>query len=392
MFSQSFLQLAEDETLITSLADSLLASISEITVSVAYIEVEQENFIEIGCYFYRASIAIMELQTTENSPPNAMEILQSLSESINLAKDLVQGLQKGNKPVSGSELRSIISQLEELIKTMGYHLSSIPSSAFQDQEYAQIAVQSLSKEMKNSHFTVQSSQNKDLDTQISSPEQQPKQESIPVEKDLYSINVEVSMENPYFLEPPSFPKAKSSRNRVKQEKVSRSLTMLPQVAQYMEPLYDTFYCPLTKKIMDDPVTIESGVTYERKAIIEWFEKFEESVEIQCPITGKKLVSRVYNPNIALKSTIDEWKERNEAARIKVARAALSLASSENMVFEAIKDVHDICEKNPYNKVQVHSTGMLPLLVKTLEYKNQDVRCAVLELLRLLAEDENDSKV
>ncbi|PON79806.1 Coatomer beta subunit [Parasponia andersonii] len=381
----------EDATLIMSLADSLLASISEITVSVAYIEVEQENFTEIGCYFYRASIAIMELQTTETSPPNAMEILQSLSESINLAKDLVQGLQKGGKPVSGSELRSIISQLEELIKTMGEHLSSIPSSAFKDQEYAQVAVHSLSKEMQNSHFTVQSSQYSDVDTQITSPEQQPRQESIPIETDLYSISVEVSMENPYFLEPPSLPKAKSSSSIVKEERISGSLTMLPQVAQYMEPLYDTFYCPLTKKIMDDPVTIESGVTYERKAITEWFEKFEGSVEVQCPTTGKKLVSRVYNLNIALKSTIEEWKERNEAARIKVARAALSLASSENMVFEAIKDIHGICERNPYNKVQVRSAGMLPLLVKTLGYKNQDVRCAVLELLRLMAEDESDIK-
>ncbi|KAM6548274.1 hypothetical protein CsatB_019950 [Cannabis sativa] len=387
------MSLKEDEILITSLADSLLVSISEITVSVASIEVEQENFIQIGCYFYRASIAIMELKTTENSPPNAVEILKSLSESISLAKDLVQRLQKGNQPlsVSGSELRSIISQIEDLIKTMGEDLSSIPSSAFIDQEYAEIAIQSLSNEMRNSHFTIQSSEKTELDTQLSSPKQKPKQEPIPIETDLYSINVEVSMENPYFLESPNLLKVKSSGSRSKQERVSKSLAMLPHVAQYMEPLYDTFYCPLTKRVMDDPVTIQSGVTYERKAITEWFEKFEASAEIQCPTTGKRLVSRAYNPNIALRSTIEEWKERNEAARIKVARAALSLASSDNMVFEAIKDIHGICEKNPYNKVQVCSAGMLPLLVKTLEYKNQDVRCAVLELLRLLVDDEIDSK-
>lgn len=77
-------------------------------------------------------------------------------------------------------------------------------------------------------------------------------------------------------------------------------------------------------------------------------------------------------SIVLKSTIDEWKERNEAKRIKVARATLSLAYPKNMVFEVREEVHDICEMNPYNKVHVCSAGILLLLVKTLEYKSQDL--------------------
>jgi len=41
----------------------------------------------------------------------------------------------------------------------------------------------------------------------------------------------------------------------------------------------------------------------------------------------------------LKATIQQWKERNEVTRMKVARAALSLASTESMVLEALKDLH-----------------------------------------------------
>lgn len=393
-FLTFFEQIKGDTTLITSLVDLLLEAISEIIESVTYIEGEQENFIEIGCYFYRVSIAIMELQSTENSPPNAMEILRSLSQSVDLAKDLVQGLQKGKKPVSGPELESIISLLEEVIRSMGQHLSSIPSSAFKEEKYAEVAIQSLSKEMKNSHFEVKATQLGNSDAQMLSPDRQPIEVTTTLEeKDLYSINVEVSTDNPYFLDPEnSLPKSKSDSSQVKHGNMNRSLAILPQVTHYMEPLYGTFYCPLTKKIMDDPVTIESGLTYERKAIGEWFEMFKDSEEIFCPSSGKKLVSRVYNSNIALKSTIEEWNKRNEVATIKVARAALSLASSDNMVFEAIKEVHGICERNPYNKVEVCSVGMLPLLVKTLEYKNQDVRCAVLELLTKLAEDDKEIKV
>lgn len=372
-----------------------MASISDITVSLVCIQIEHEYFMEIGCYLYRVSIAIMELKSTENSPPNAMEILQSLSEKLDLAKDPVEKCQKGTQHISNSELRSIIAELEKMIKRIGECLSLIPSSTFKEQEYAEVAVHSLSKEMKNVSFVIQVSQSKDLDTQTLSLEEQPKQELTQRETDLYSINVDVSMENPHFIDAHYLVKStgsSSSSNRLKLGDMSRSFTSMPQVAQFMEPLYETFYCPLTKKIMDEPVTIESGVTCEKKAITEWFDKHENTEEIFCPVTSQKLVSRVFNPNIALKCTIEEWKERNEVARFKVARAALSLASSEEMVLEAIRDVQSICQRKPHNKLQIHSVGMLPLIIKSLEQKDRNVRLATLELLRQLAEDDDDSKV
>src|SRR5262249_46366732 len=48
-----FLQLTKDTAPIASVDESLLASISEIIESVSCIEIERENFAEIGCYFYR---------------------------------------------------------------------------------------------------------------------------------------------------------------------------------------------------------------------------------------------------------------------------------------------------------------------------------------------------
>lgn len=373
-----------------------MASISEITELVVSIEVEHENFIEIACYLYRASMAIMELKMTDTCPENAMEILQSISKSVNLAKDLVERCQIGIQPFSDPELRIIIARLEEVIKHIGECLSLIPPSTFGDQQYAEVAVRSLSKEMQNAHFEAQTSETNEQDTKMLSLEEQPKEKQTPKEEtDLYPIDFEVSTENPQLLNTPQLIEILKSTSWVSKRKhgsMSGPLTTFPQVGEYMEPLYETFFCPLTKKIMDDPVTIRSGVTYERKAIVEWFEKFNDSEEIFCPITGQKLMSISFNANIALKSTLEEWKERNQAARIKVARAALSLASSENMVLEAVKDVQSICQRNPYSKVQVRSVGILPLLVQCLEYKDKDVRCAVLELLRQLVEDDNDSKV
>ncbi|KAM0983724.1 hypothetical protein ACFX2C_011231 [Malus domestica] len=387
-------KLKEDGSPIESLAETILASISEIAVSVSSLEVGWEFFIETACYLYRASMAIIVLKTAENCPENAMEILQSISKSVCLAKDLVERCQIGVQPFSDAELRLIIAQLEEVIKNVGECLSMIPPFTFGDQEYAEVAVRSLSNEMQNARLRTQASQINELNTKVWSLEEQLQEEPTATEMDFYSLNFEVSTENPHVLDTPQLVEILKSTSWVSKRNdanMSGSITTLPQVGEYMEPLYESFFCPLTKKIMDDPVTIRSGVTYERKAIVEWFEKFNCSEEIFCPTTGQKLASKDLNSNKALKSTIAEWKDRNEAERIKVARAALSLASSEHMVLEAVKDVHSICQRNPYNKIQVRSVGILPLLVQCLEYEDKDVKCAALELLQQLAEDDNNSK-
>ncbi|XP_057494915.1 LOW QUALITY PROTEIN: putative U-box domain-containing protein 42 [Actinidia eriantha] len=392
--------LKEDRTPITNLAVSLLVSISEITASVACIEVEKHNFIEIGSYLYRASAVVIELQTAENSSTNATQILQSLSKSIGLAKELVTKCQKGAHTSPNPEVSKTIERLAGVIKDVGEDLSSIPSATYGDQEYAKIAAQSLSKEMKDVHFEVTQIQlpgKKELERVILSSEELAKKKPEPTETDLYSINVEVSIDStessniPHLYLVEALESTNSRGKRSHRNGSSGSLMTPPQMAQHVEPLYDAFFCPLTKEIMDNPVTIESGVTYERKAITDWYEKFENPEDIVCPNTGQKLVSRVLNTNMALKATIEEWKGRNEVARIKVARAALSRVSTESMAIEALKVLHSICHMKPYNKIQICSMGMLPLIVKLLEYKDRQVRCAALELLLQLVEDDNGGK-
>ncbi|XP_022725345.1 putative U-box domain-containing protein 42 isoform X2 [Durio zibethinus] len=352
----------------------------------------------------------MELKYAENTPKNAKEILESLSQNVNLAKDLVGECDKENQPVSDTELRSTIAQLEGVVKDIGECLCLIPSATFGGQEYAETAVRSLSDEMQNVHFEVKQPQvleTKVLEPQISFASEQPKKLQMPIESsqtsqepiesDLYSVDIDVSFftESSESLSMPhivDFLKITSDRSQWQHENINKSLTTLPHVAHYMEPLYDTFFCPLTKQIMDDPVTIENGVTYERKAITEWFETFNHLEDIICPTTGMKLTSRVLSTNVALKTTIEEWKDRNEATRIKVARAALSLASSDSMILEAVRDLQHICKRKRYNKFQVLSVGILPLLIKLLGYKDIDVRCGTLELLRQLAEDDEGKEM
>ncbi|XP_010261453.1 PREDICTED: putative U-box domain-containing protein 42 [Nelumbo nucifera] len=419
------MSLVEDTSPIVVLGQTLLATISEITASVVCVEIEQENFMEVGCYLDRTSPAIIELQFSENKPLNAIEILQTLTKSINHAKDLMEKCRTKGHSILDAEVKSIIEQLEGVIKDIGEGLSLIPSSMFKEQEYAEVAIRSLSQEMQNVHFKVsptEASDTKDAvqvqslseeiqnvkfeNSQTEVPEtketihvqplkQLPEEEHTAIETDLYSINAEFftdDLQSIDMLHLTGSPKGMKFIDQVSLRNSSNQyLKTLPQVAEYIEPLYEAFICPLTQKIMDDPVTIENGVTYERRAITEWFKKFEDSSGVICPTTGKKLSTRDLNTNVALKTTIEEWKERNEAARIKVARAALSLASSDNMILEALKDLQDLCQQKKQNKVQARNMGMLSLLAHILEYKDRKVRCATLDTLRLLVKEDDEGK-
>ncbi|KAF8021365.1 hypothetical protein BT93_G1718 [Corymbia citriodora subsp. variegata] len=384
-----------DCSLATDLAESLLQSTSEVTESLLCIEVERESFTAIACYIYRATFAIMELQTSQNTPPNALEIVQSISKKIDFAKDVVCRCQRDTNPIKDHELRSVIVQLESVINHIGEDLRMIPASTYGDQDFAAQAMKSLSLEMKKVQFEVGDESEVQLPKEVVTMEKQ--SEQVPSETDLYSIDTAALVDDlqssnaSQFVEFLQSTSTSTSSSHMKQRSTSRASITSSHVAEIIEPMYGTFFCPLTKKIMEDPVTIESGVTYEREAIDEWLKKHENSEQMGCPVTGKKLVSRVLSTNFALKTTIEEWKERNEAARIKVARAALSLASSPAMVIEALEDVQSICQQRSYNKIQVRNIGMIPLLVKLVEYKDRDARCLALDILRQLAEEDEDNK-
>ncbi|KAF5455763.1 hypothetical protein F2P56_025309 [Juglans regia] len=67
-----------------------------------------------------------------------------------------------------------------------------------------------------------------------------------------------------------------------------------------------FVCPITSHIFCDPVTLETGQTYERKAIQEWLERGNET----CPITRQPLsATTLPKTNYVLKRLITSWKEQ-----------------------------------------------------------------------------------
>lgn len=163
---------------------------------------------------------------------------------------------------------------------------------------------------------------------------------------------------------------------------------------HLEPIYDTFLCPLTKKVMRDPVTLETGQTFEREAIERWFRECKESgKKLVCPLTLKELKSPNLNSSLALRSTIEQWTARNEDTLLQMARDTLSsMISSETEILQVLKYLKRICTNSPSNRSVVRNAELIPKIVDNLRSSNFKVRCKALETLRVVAEDDEDNKV
>eukprot|EP00933_Yihiella_yeosuensis_P082873 TRINITY_DN96884_c0_g1_i1.p1 TRINITY_DN96884_c0_g1~~TRINITY_DN96884_c0_g1_i1.p1 ORF type:complete len:881 (+),score=143.70 TRINITY_DN96884_c0_g1_i1:50-2692(+) len=65
----------------------------------------------------------------------------------------------------------------------------------------------------------------------------------------------------------------------------------------------SFYCPISRQCMHDPVVLTDGHTYERRYIEQWLQHKDTS-----PVSGAKLSEKIIFPNHALRNAIEEYFE------------------------------------------------------------------------------------
>ncbi|CAH9137583.1 unnamed protein product [Cuscuta epithymum] len=69
---------------------------------------------------------------------------------------------------------------------------------------------------------------------------------------------------------------------------------------------DDFRCPISLELMNDPVILSTGQTYERSCIQKWLDAGHKI----CPMTQQTLLHTALTPNYVLKSLIAMWCESN----------------------------------------------------------------------------------
>ncbi|XP_020229526.1 U-box domain-containing protein 5 [Cajanus cajan] len=103
---------------------------------------------------------------------------------------------------------------------------------------------------------------------------------------------------------------------------------------------EEYTCPISLRLMYDPVVIESGETYERMWIQKWF---DEGHTIS-PKTKKKLAHMALTPNVTLKDSILKWCKTNGISIPDPSRHAQDLHSweaSSNSVRSFASSLYDL---------------------------------------------------
>jgi hypothetical protein len=100
----------------------------------------------------------------------------------------------------------------------------------------------------------------------------------------------------------------------------------------MEEPPQLFLCPISMELMEDPVTVSTGVTYDRRSIERWFFKFGKTT---CPATMQRLASFDLTPNHTLKRVISSWLVRASSSSDKLPpeRLPAMLAGIEDTPFK-----------------------------------------------------------
>ncbi|XP_073147109.1 E3 ubiquitin-protein ligase PUB23-like [Henckelia pumila] len=161
-----------------------------------------------------------------------------------------------------------------------------------------------------------------------------------------------------------------------------------------------FVCPISMQLMKDPVTVSTGITYDRESIEKWLFLCKNST---CPVTKQDLSDTDLTPNHTLRRLIQEWCTFNAYERIPTPKAPVEKSQILKLLQEAkaspksqINCLHRLRsiahrDESSRNHLQ-QAAGAVEFLV-TVVRKNQDsmYRSEALSILNQIQLSESDSK-
>uniref|UniRef100_A0ACD5UY37 Uncharacterized protein n=1 Tax=Avena sativa TaxID=4498 RepID=A0ACD5UY37_AVESA len=145
-------------------------------------------------------------------------------------------------------------------------------------------------------------------------------------------------------------------------------------AQVDVPSY--FLCPISMEIMRDPVTLSSGITYDRESIERWV--FTDG-HGECPMTKQQLgvADREPTPNHTLRRLIQGWCAVHAVERFPTPRAPVDAARvlaivdaarrGHDLLVASLKELADIVAESDCNRRCVEAApGAVAFLVSVVK--------------------------
>ncbi|KAL2478074.1 E3 ubiquitin-protein ligase [Forsythia ovata] len=171
-----------------------------------------------------------------------------------------------------------------------------------------------------------------------------------------------------------------------------------------------FRCPISMEFMKDPVTISTGVTYEKKNIERWFYTYKKNM---CPATMQCIESLDMTPNHTLKRLILAWRNAQSGDQscsssqgrhsIKHDELMELLGTIESNPFKVscLKKLKSILEMGDEIMVDFKRSGGLEVLVRVIiqvlvessdfvTFRACEEALGVLQLLPFSEEEDDES--
>lgn len=392
----------------------IVEAILEVMVASNNVLIKKESFKELATYLERIVPVLKELNKRDLSHFESLNsAIEILNREIKAAKELTIECSKRNKVYLLMNCRAIVKRLEDTAREISRALGILPLASLDLSTDIIEEIGRLCDNMQSAEFRAAITEEEILAKVESGIQERNVDRSyanhlLSLIADAVGISTERSALKKEFDEFKS--EIENSRMRKDQAEaiqMDQIIALLERADaassprekeikyfskrkslgnQPLEPL-QSFYCPITRDVMVDPVETSSGQTFERSAIEKWFSDGNSL----CPLTMTVLDTSILRPNKTLRQSIEEWKDRN--TMITIASMKPKLMSTEvEEVLHCLEQIQDLCQRRDQHREWVILENYIPSLIHLLGSKNRDVRNHTLVILHVLVKDSNDAKV
>lgn len=381
---------------------------------------EKESFKVLSKHLFDIEPVLRELQLQNlKDSQAARQGLEKLEAEVKRANSLVEKYKNCSRFYLLVKCRSIVKEVQEVTRDIGRSLAVLSLANTEVLSGISDQVDRLQNEMQRAEFEASQSQleivdklnqglkDQKLDQGFANDilEEIARAVGVPIEpseitKELASFKREKEEAanrkervEVFFLEQVIELLSRADAARDYEEVKKRYLQRTQAIERYdpreenISPL-KAFFCPVSRTVMIDPVSLCTGTTCEREALESWFAHGETTD----PETGEFLEDHSLRTNLPLRQSIEEWRELNYCLKLRSCKTKLQLGE-DSFVEEALCQIQELMRENSINKDWVSIGGITDIIVSILgNTHNKDVKRKILVTLKDVVEGHARNKV
>ncbi|KAI3809159.1 hypothetical protein L1987_25129 [Smallanthus sonchifolius] len=330
-----------------SLLESLIQISNEVTTMDKIPVTQYKNVSTMIRRIKLLSSLFEEIQETDSQlPPSSILCLTELYSVIRRVKSLIQACKEGSCLWNLVRSESISNQFYVIVKEMSKALDILPLSLLKIAADTREQVELLHKQVKRADTLVDSKEiqrrEELLQVMMSSSSKSSKSKGVIDFEKVKALMAQVRLKTPIdYEEEISKLEAEAEKqagtgglivvsninNLISLVSLSKSMVFnkedhktaqddfmhkysqqhhYPSSQSMVISIPDEYRCPISLDLMQDPVIVASGHTYDRVSIAQWINSGHHT----CPKSGQRLIHMALIPNYALKSLIHQFCQEN----------------------------------------------------------------------------------